>query len=140
MGETTTSRFASSLAALSQPTRLKIVEVVAQGGVDGIAAGQIARAVHCPASTLSFHLKELSQAGLLEATPAGRFIRYSIKPDSFAALATFIAALPGSTVTEAPAPPPGKPTSRRPARRRARKTPREADESAREEQLSIFGD
>ena len=87
--------FESRLAALSQPTRLRIVEVVAQGGPEGTAAGRIARAVHCPASTLSFHLKELSQAGLLVAMPDGRFIRYSVKPESFADLAAFISALPG---------------------------------------------
>ncbi len=68
------------LAALSQSTRLRIIRAVAAGGPEGTPAGEIARAVRCPASTLSFHLKELSQAGLLAAEPQGRFIRYSLVP------------------------------------------------------------
>jgi ArsR family transcriptional regulator len=140
MGETPFSGFAGRLAALSQSTRLKIVDVVAQAGADGVAAGQIARAVRCPASTLSFHLKELNQAGLLEATPAGRFILYSVRPDSFADLAAFIAALPGRGTAGAPDAASTKPTAKRPARRPSRKAAKGADEPAGEEQLSIFGD
>jgi ArsR family transcriptional regulator len=126
--------FESRLAALSQPTRLRIVEVVAQGGAEGTAAGRIARAVRCPASTLSFHLKELSQAGLLVATPDGRFIRYSVKPESFADLAAFISALPGrpakAVADETP--------SRRQARQRAKRGTK--DKTKQESQLSIFDD
>ena len=95
MNSSTIQQFVTRLAALSQPTRLKIVEVVARGGEGGVAAGDIARAVHCPASTLSFHLKELSQAGLLSPAPQGRFIRYSVVPTAFSALAGFVGTLPG---------------------------------------------
>ena len=134
MAEAPVLPFASRLAALSQPTRLRIVEVVAHGGPEGTAAGSIARAVHCPASTLSFHLKELSQAGLLEATPDGRFIRYSVKPEGFAALAAFIAALPGRPAKAAADETP----SRRQARQRAKRVTK--DRTKQESQLSIFDD
>ena len=137
MAESPVIPFASRLAALSQPTRLRIIEVVAAGGPEGTAAGQIARTVHCPASTLSFHLKELSQAGLLEPTPDGRFIRYSVRPESFADLATFIADLPGRAIkTAAEATPP-----REQARRRSKRPPKGETKRAgdrQQDQLSIF--
>lgn len=84
------------VAALSQPTRIKIVQVIASGPKGGVAAGDIARSVNCPPSTLSFHLKELSAAGLAVPEPDGRFIRYRLVPAAFEALSRFIASLPGA--------------------------------------------
>jgi len=140
MSETGASAFVGRLAALSQPTRLKIVEVIAQGGEEGVAAGKIAKAVSCPASTLSFHLKELTQAGLLEATPDGRFIRYSVKPDGFSDLAAYIAALPARPAAADVATPARKAAAKSPTRRKPRKGSRKTEESGKENQLSIFGD
>lgn len=132
MNEGSVTRFAAMLAALSQPTRLRIVSVVAEGGPAGTPAGQIARAVRCPASTLSFHLKELAQAGLLAAEPQGRFIRYSVVPDAFYALADFVRELPGASPPAEPAP---APRARRKAARKATEpTSGERDEG----QMSIF--
>jgi len=131
MNRETSERFPAMLAALSQPTRLKIVEVVAEGGKDGKVAGAIAKAVSCPASTLSFHLKELTQAGMLEPTPEGRFIRYRLKADAFAALGRHVAALGGPAAT-------GDKPRRRKARRRGAQDA--AANGKTEGQLSIFGD
>ena len=130
----TDSRIASMFAALSQPTRLRIISVVATGPAEGTPAGEIARAVHCPASTLSFHLKELSQAGLLKAEPQGRFIRYSVVATAFQSLSDFVRDLPG---TAAPGQAPAAPDSRT-ARKGRKKAPREAAQGREEGQLSIF--
>jgi len=81
------------LAALAQTTRLQILDRVAEGGPQGVAAGEIARSIRCPASTLSFHLKELSRTGVLEARPAGRFIHYSLQRPALKELAIYIAGL-----------------------------------------------
>ena len=88
--------FPGMVAALSQPTRIKIVQIIASGPKGGVAAGEIARSVNCPPSTLSFHLKELSVAGLAVPEPDGRFIRYRLVPAAFEALSRFIAGLPGA--------------------------------------------
>jgi len=133
MSQKPDERIVTMLAALSQPTRLKIVEVIAEGGDEGTPAGQIALAVHCPASTLSFHLKELTQAGLLKATPQGRFIRYSVIGDSFVALGNHVAALPGAQGAAAKT----RTTRRAPSGRKRRKS--EAGRAA-DSQLSIFED
>jgi len=84
------------LAALAQTTRLQILDRVAEGGPQGVAAGEIARSIRCPASTLSFHLKELSRTGVLEARPAGRFIHYSLQRPALKELAIYIAGLASS--------------------------------------------
>lgn len=94
------------LAALAQGTRLRIVEIVAGAGERGIAAGDIGRTVHCPASTLSFHLKELSRAGVLEARPSGRFVIYALRREVLGRLAEFLTVVAGPSPTrreEAPA-------------------------------------
>ena len=131
---TPVQQFVGMLSALSQATRLRIIEVVATGGEDGVAAGDIARVLRCPASTLSFHLKELAQAGLLSAAPQGRFIRYSVQPAAFGALSGFVAGLPRAPGAAAPT---GPPT---PRKRKAARGKGATAGDAEEGQMSIFGD
>ncbi len=78
------------LAALAQETRLAIFRALVQAGPEGVSAGRIAEAVGAPASTLSFHLKELAAAGLVRSRQDGRFIHYSA---DYAAMSELIAFL-----------------------------------------------
>ncbi|MBM4218595.1 MAG: helix-turn-helix transcriptional regulator [Gammaproteobacteria bacterium] len=96
MADSQTLRQASILAALAQPTRLQILDRVANAGSAGVKAGDLARAIRCPPSTLSFHLKELSRTGVIEARPEGRFILYSLRRPALMALAFYIAGLAGA--------------------------------------------
>lgn len=61
-----------ALAALAQPTRLRVFRWLVVAGRDGATPGVIAAALDLPAATLSFHLKELSSAGLLAREHRGR--------------------------------------------------------------------
>jgi DNA-binding transcriptional ArsR family regulator len=79
-----------SLAALAQDSRLEVFRLLVQSGPEGLAAGDIAERLGIPASTLSFHVKALSQAGLIESRQESRFIYYSA---SFAAMNGLIAFL-----------------------------------------------
>lgn len=65
------------LAALAQETRLAIFRLLVQKGPDGLCAGDIAAKLDLAPATLSFHLKELSRAGLLTSRQEGRFIYYA---------------------------------------------------------------
>ena len=118
-----------AMSALAQPTRIRILTTVGEAGAKGLAAGEIARAIRCPASTLSFHLKELSQAGLLEARPRGRFVIYGLRHGAFAELAGFI--------TGIGAPDPSVAARPRAAPRRGAVPRRRASDRV---QLSMFGD
>jgi len=66
----------NSLAALSQEHRLAIFRLLVEHAPEGLSAGVIAERLSLAPPTLSFHLKELSQAGLIAARQDGRFIWY----------------------------------------------------------------
>lgn len=66
----------AALSALAQPHRLAIFRWLVERGPDGAYAGEIAERLGIPATTQSFHLKTLHQAGLIHAEPQGRNIRY----------------------------------------------------------------
>lgn len=52
----------SALAALAQESRLAVFRLLVEVGPEGMAASKIGDALKIPASSLSFHLKELSHA------------------------------------------------------------------------------
>ena len=66
-----------ALAALAQETRLAVFRLLVETGPAGRAAGDIGEHLGIPANTLSFHLKTLTQAGLLLPRQEGRFIYYA---------------------------------------------------------------
>ena len=80
----------SALGALAQETRLRVYRLLVEAGPQGVPAGQIADAVAVAPAALSFHLKELSHAGLVSSRPEGRFIYYSADFEQMAALMTFL--------------------------------------------------
>jgi ArsR family transcriptional regulator, arsenate/arsenite/antimonite-responsive transcriptional repressor len=71
------SQALASFAALSQDTRLRIVRLLVQVGERGLPAGEIADAVATSASNVSFHLKELENAGLIAQRREARSIIYA---------------------------------------------------------------
>lgn len=79
-----------ALAALAQPTRLSVFRLLVQAGGDGLHAGRIAQALALPSATLSFHLKELAHAGLVEGQQEGKFVVYRAKYDQMNALVGFL--------------------------------------------------
>jgi len=66
-----------ALAGLAQESRLDIFRLLVEQGPEGLAAGVIAERLDLANATLSFHLKELTHAGLVVPRQAGRFIYYS---------------------------------------------------------------
>ncbi len=80
----------AAFAALAQETRLRILRLLIVAGQDGIAAGEIGAKAGVSASNVSFHLKELEQAGLLRARREARSIIYSVQYEALAALIRFL--------------------------------------------------
>jgi ArsR family transcriptional regulator, arsenate/arsenite/antimonite-responsive transcriptional repressor len=67
----------AALAALAQESRLDIYRLLVQAGSAGIPAGQIGERLELPAPTLSFHLNQLRQAGLISFQRQGRSLIYA---------------------------------------------------------------
>ena len=67
----------ASLAALAQESRLSIYRLLVEAGPTGLSVGEIGAPLRVSPATLSFHLKELSHAGLIGARQEGRYIYYS---------------------------------------------------------------
>jgi len=65
-----------SLAALAQPVRLKVFRALVVTGQSGLTPGAMAEGLGIPQNTLSFHLKELTNAGLVTQERASRNIIY----------------------------------------------------------------
>lgn len=65
------------LGALAQENRLDAFRLLVQAGPAGMAAGQIATGLGLPAPTLSFHLAQLRNAGLVDCRRDGRSLVYS---------------------------------------------------------------
>jgi DNA-binding transcriptional ArsR family regulator len=72
-----TKNVLTALAGLAQDTRLSIFRLLVEQGPEGLAAGEIVDRLKLPNATASFHLKELTHAGLVTPRQAGRFIFYS---------------------------------------------------------------
>ena len=65
-----------SLAALAQESRLAIFRMLVKRGPEGYTPTQIGEKLSVAPPTLSFHLKELQRAGLLDVRRDGRFLYY----------------------------------------------------------------
>ncbi len=65
-----------ALSALAQRARLRVFRMLVRAGPDGRRPGEIAATLGIPPATLSFHLKELSRAGLVTVERAGRHLHY----------------------------------------------------------------
>ncbi len=80
----------NALTALSQTSRLELFRLLVTSGDEGMPAGEISTALGIPKPTLSFHLKELSTAGLIAPERHGRSITYKINVDGIRSLMEFL--------------------------------------------------
>ena len=66
----------AALAALAQESRLTIFRMLVKRGPQGYTPTQLGEKLDVAPATLSFHLKELQRAGLIEVQREGRFLYY----------------------------------------------------------------
>lgn len=80
------------LAGLAQESRLAIFRLLVEIGHEGLPAGEIATRLEMPPSTLSFHLRHMSQAGLVVSEREGTSIRYVADFDAMNGLISYLSA------------------------------------------------
>jgi len=85
--------------ALSDPTRLRILDLLA-GGERCVC--QLTEATGAAQSRLSFHLKALREAGLLRARRSGRWMYYSVDLEGIDGGVSYLESLSERTVRKAP--------------------------------------
>lgn len=71
------SQVIRSLAALAHEARLRVFRVLVVAGPSGLTPSTLAEQLGIAPNALSFHLKELSNAGLIHAERQGRNLLYS---------------------------------------------------------------
>jgi ArsR family transcriptional regulator, arsenate/arsenite/antimonite-responsive transcriptional repressor len=79
-----------ALAALAHPIRLKVFRALVVAGPEGLVPGVMQEGMNIPATTLSFHLKELANAGLVSQTRSSRYIVYRAAYDQMNGLLGYL--------------------------------------------------
>lgn len=99
----------AALAALAQETRLRALRTLLHAFPDGIPAGRLAAAAGCAPSTLTFHIRQLQEAGLVVARRQGASMIYSARPAGLSDLTDYLtrACCGGRPETCLPVPAPG---------------------------------
>jgi len=79
-----------SLAALAQPVRLRVFRALAVVGPAGLPPGTLMDRLQVPSTSLSFHLKELVNSGLVSQERDGRYLIYRATFDQVNALLGYL--------------------------------------------------
>jgi ArsR family transcriptional regulator, arsenate/arsenite/antimonite-responsive transcriptional repressor len=85
-----TTEAVGALSALAQESRLEIFRLLVRKGAPGMAAGELSEHFSMPPATMSFHLKELTSAGLIVSRRASRSIIYSANYEQMQLLMSFL--------------------------------------------------
>jgi len=87
------------LRALADRHRVRIVSMLAQSGPDAICVCDFVPSLGLAQPTVSYHLKQLVEAGLLERERRGTFAYYSLVPGALARVRDLFAEPPGLAAT-----------------------------------------
>ncbi|MBW4053102.1 MAG: winged helix-turn-helix transcriptional regulator [Proteobacteria bacterium] len=80
----------TALSALASEARLAVFRLLVRRGPAGYTPTELARRLDVPAPTLSFHLRELVNAGLVTSRRAGRHLHYSPNFERMQSLVGFL--------------------------------------------------
>jgi DNA-binding transcriptional ArsR family regulator len=80
----------AALGALASESRLAVFRLLVKRGPDGFTPSELVKRLDVPAPTLSFHLKELVHAGLVNSRREGRNLYYGPDVGHMNALVSFL--------------------------------------------------
>jgi DNA-binding transcriptional ArsR family regulator len=80
----------AALAALAQPSRLRIFRQLVVVGQAGLTPSALSEVLEVPPATLSFHLKELTHSGLIEQKREGRNLIYTTEVKQMNSLLAYL--------------------------------------------------
>ena len=83
----------AALSALAQTTRVQLYRLLVPQGARGMAAGNMAERLGVAPSSLSFHLTNLVEAGLISQQRVGRQLIYAVVPATIGELRKYLAGL-----------------------------------------------
>jgi DNA-binding transcriptional ArsR family regulator len=84
------TNYVTALAALAHESRLAVFRLLVEAGPEGLPAGAIGDRLEIAPTTLSFHLSQLSHAGLARSRRNGRSIIYSANFETMQDLMGFL--------------------------------------------------
>jgi ArsR family transcriptional regulator len=84
------TKVVAALSALAQEHRLQVFRLLVRAGAGGVPAGRIAEQLKLAPPTLSFHLAQLRNAGLIEMRREGRSLIYAANYDGMNGLMEFL--------------------------------------------------
>jgi ArsR family transcriptional regulator, arsenate/arsenite/antimonite-responsive transcriptional repressor len=79
----------AAFASLSNATRMRILKELAAAGPDGRGAGELATAVGASPSRASFHLSNLTAAGLVTSSQTARQVTYRADFEAIGAMVRY---------------------------------------------------
>jgi ArsR family transcriptional regulator len=93
LSEAEAVRLESTLTTIADRTRLRILSIALRAEDEPICACKLVPELGLTQPTVSYHLKQLAQAGLLEREPRGTFTFYRLVPGALEQVADFARAL-----------------------------------------------
>lgn len=88
--ESKADALAEVFAALADPTRLRLFDLVRRAGEGGVCSCDLVEPLDRSQPTISHHLKVLREAGLVESRKEGTWVWYSVSPGATASLLAFV--------------------------------------------------
>jgi len=87
---------ATVFKALADPTRVRLLQYLAESESGTACACHLPTALGITQPTLSFHMRKLHEAGLVAREKRGRWVHYTVQPDSLARVRGYLS-LPASS-------------------------------------------
>ena len=81
---------ATLFKALADPTRVRLLRYLAESGAGTACACHLPDALGITQPTLSFHLRKLHDAGLVDRDKRGRWVHWTVRPQALARVRTFL--------------------------------------------------